>query len=190
MIKNLIRYCAAIASFLGWVSLALSHEIRWIYLGSLLIAWLFSWFLPSGMVFRKAIKRIENALIFIVIGLFVRDFVFVGYNVFQSMAHFLMGLQMIKLLTPQETKDHQQILVYGFLHALSACTLSVEFYQAFVFLSFIPLGCASLLASMFHRFEKKSLSQQTAADSDPSLECDYWRSSTRTVLAGVRPFSS
>lgn len=133
-----------LSSALGLMALTLTQEIGAVYLYLCWLSWAASFWLDSQAVWQKKLRRLETAVVIGMIAVFVLDFYVWGQTLFIGVAHFLLLFQTFKMLGLKERKDSLQILMFSFFQMLSACTLSVDLWQAAILLLLIPIATAGL----------------------------------------------
>ncbi|OGR90885.1 MAG: hypothetical protein A2992_03285 [Elusimicrobia bacterium RIFCSPLOWO2_01_FULL_59_12] len=139
------------AAGLGLTALTLTAEISQAYLCACWAAWGLSFWLDRQPGWGHRLRRLETAAVIALISVFLLDFFFWGHAIFICVAHFLLLFQLFKLLGPKERKDCLQILVFSFFQVLSACTLSVDVWQAVILLLLIPTAVAGLFWQQISR---------------------------------------
>jgi protein-glutamine gamma-glutamyltransferase len=144
------------AAALGFASLSLTGEISQAFLIPSWTAWTLSFGLDRHPDWEDRLRTWETAAVILLVSVFLLDFFVWGHDIFVSVAHFLILFQIFKLLGNKSRKDCLQILMFSFFQLLSACTLSVDAWQAFIFLLLIPVATAGLFWQQISREAEES----------------------------------
>ncbi len=147
---------ARFSAALGFVALGLTDEISAAYLIGGGLCWLLAFALDRQPEWGKRLRRWETAAVMVMVVMLLADFFFWGNSVYLCVAHFLMLFQMFKLLGEKTRKDSLQILVFSFFQMLSACTLSVDAWQAIILFLLIPTMASGLFWNQIAREQEES----------------------------------
>jgi protein-glutamine gamma-glutamyltransferase len=136
--------CIRSASVLGLLSLTLTQEIDFWFLGIAWISLIASLWMDTRPELQSRLRHIETFAVVLMAITFLIDFAAHHLSFFVSIAHFLILFQMFKWIGLKERKDGLQIVCFSFFQILAACTLSLDIWQAFVFIALIPVATMAL----------------------------------------------
>lgn len=144
-------FSSYLMAFIGLVSLTLAQEsLFYLILSS------FSLIISGYLVHKKEIylfPKIVNTLLAVIAFLFIIvDRYFLYTPLLDSLSHFLIFIQLIKLFQKKENRDFLQIYLISFIHLLIASVTTLNIFFSFFFLIYMVTGIWTFI--LFH-FKKE-----------------------------------
>jgi len=145
-----LRKITHLTALLGMLALGLA-EMSLPYLVLIVVAALAAWFLERHPEGRTISPRLLNAAIVLALAYAVVDYLFISRGWILSLAHFLLMVQMAKLLLPKSDRDCAQILLISLMNVAVAAIVTVNVFFAVTFVLYSGTAIWGLILLHFDR---------------------------------------
>lgn len=144
------RNAAFAAAVLGMLCLALG-EMNLVYLALISVISPAAWFLERRGTRPTLPGFVVNLIVLAATAFGVFDYLFLSESWILSLAHFLLLVQMAKLLMPKADRDYAHIYLISLMNVAVAAVATVNLVFAFAFLLYSGIVVWGLILFHFHR---------------------------------------
>ncbi|MFN0117176.1 MAG: transglutaminaseTgpA domain-containing protein [Elusimicrobiota bacterium] len=166
MNKSLLVFSIRILAMLAFMALLFSGECDAIFLGVFVTFFLMGLKIEKLSYLSFLFGKVQPVLALFLLGIAIIDLFYLSGSFLISIAHFLIGLQAIRLLALKTNRENLGSLLISSLMMLSAATLSVDWTFVFVLVMFLPMLIWCLMLHHIY-FEKSEIHQEKVFSEKP-----------------------
>lgn len=145
-----LRKATYLSGTLGMLALGVA-EMNFVYLGLISVVAIVAWARDKHHTGRPLGAAMLNVVVLLAMGYAAIDYFFISQGWILSLAHFLLVVQMAKLLLPKTDRDYAQIYLISLMNVAVGAIVTVNVFYAVTFVLYSGTAVWGLILFHFHR---------------------------------------